>query len=154
MKTRPVCLLLASLGSLIPATLASLTVATLASLTLVAGALAQSTGTQSAAPAPASASAPESTPTGNAANGKRVYLADGCFYCHGTTGAGGGIAGPRLAPNPLPLEGVKAKVRTASGRMPVYSPAVLKDAEIADIVAYLQSIPQGKAAKDIPALNR
>jgi mono/diheme cytochrome c family protein len=129
MKTRPVRLFLASLGSLTVATLASLTLAVPASLTLAA-------------------------PAGNAANGKRVYLADGCFYCHGTTGAGGGNAGPRLAPNPLPLEGVKAKVRTASGRMPVYSPAVLKDAEIADIVAYLQSIPQGKAAKDIPALNR
>lgn len=137
MKTRRVRLFLATLGSLIPATLASLTVATLASLTLAV---------------PASLAL--AVPTGNAANGRRVYLADGCFYCHGTTGAGGGIAGPRLAPNPLPLEGVKAKVRTASGRMPVYSPAVLKDAEIADIVAYLQSIPQGKAAKDIPALNR
>jgi mono/diheme cytochrome c family protein len=120
MKTRPVSLLLASLGSVM----------------LVVGALAQATRT----PSPA--------------NGKRVYLADGCFYCHGTTGAGGGNAGPRLAPNPLPLEGVTAKVRTASGRMPVYSPAVLQDPEIADIVAYLQSIPQGKAAKDIPALNR
>jgi len=90
---------------------------------------------------------------GDAANGKRVFLADGCFYCHGTTGAGGGNAGPRLAPNPLPLAGVTAKLRTASGRMPVYSPAVLKDSEIADIVAYLQSIPKGKDAKDIPLLN-
>jgi mono/diheme cytochrome c family protein len=87
------------------------------------------------------------------ANGKRVFFADGCFYCHGTTGAGGGNAGPRLTPNPLPLEGVKAKVRTASGRMPVYSPAVLTDSEIADIVAYLQSIPKGKEAQDIPLLN-
>src|ERR1700722_18654512 len=91
---------------------------------------------------------------GDPVEGKRLFLRDGCYQCHGTTGAGGGIAGPRLAPNPLPLEGVKAKVRTASGRMPVYSPAVLKDAEIADIVAYLQSIPQGREAKDIPALNR
>jgi len=90
---------------------------------------------------------------GDAANGKRIFLADGCFYCHGTTGAGGGNAGPRLAPNPLPLAGVKAKLRTASGRMPVYSPAVLTDSEIADIVAYLQSIPMGKDAKDIPLLN-
>lgn len=90
---------------------------------------------------------------GDAANGKRVFIADGCFYCHGTTGAGGGIAGPRLAPNPLPLAGVKAKVRTASGRMPVYSAAVLKDSEIADIVAYLQSIPKGTDAKDIPLLH-
>jgi mono/diheme cytochrome c family protein len=102
------------------------------------------------------AAAASETPavSGDATNGKRVFLADGCYYCHGTTGAGGGIAGPRLAPYPLPLEGVKAKVRTASGRMPVYSAAVLKDADIADIVAYLQSIPGGKDAKDIPLLNR
>jgi mono/diheme cytochrome c family protein len=92
--------------------------------------------------------------TGDPGNGKRVFFADGCVYCHGTTGAGGGIAGPRLAPGPLPLEGVRAKVRTASGRMPVYSPAVLKDAEIVDIWAYLQSIPEGKEVKDIPLLNR
>ncbi len=103
------------------------------------------------------ATADDPTPAtggGDPANGKRVFFADGCFYCHGTTGAGGGIAGPRLAPNPLPLEGIKAKVRTQSGRMPVYSPTVLKDSEIADIVAYLQSIPKGKDAKDIPLLNR
>src|SRR3569833_722423 len=91
---------------------------------------------------------------GNPTNGRRVFFADGCFYCHGTTGAGGGNAGPRLAPGPLPLEGVKAKVRTASGRMPVYSPEVLQDSEIADIVAYLRSIPAGKQSKDIPLLKR
>jgi hypothetical protein len=38
--------------------------------------------------------------------------------------------------------------------MPVYSPVVLRDTEIADIVAYLQSIPKGADAKDIPLLNR
>ncbi len=102
------------------------------------------------------AAAADTTPGagGDPANGKRVFFADGCFYCHGTAGQGGGNAGPRLAPNPLPLEGVRAKVRTASGRMPVFSPAVLKDSEIADIVAYLESIPKGKEAKDIPLLNR
>jgi mono/diheme cytochrome c family protein len=90
---------------------------------------------------------------GNPLNGKRVFLADGCYYCHGTTGAGGGSAGPRLAPGPLPLEGVRAKLRTSSGRMPVYSSKVLSDSDIADIVAYLQSIPRGPDAKDIPLLN-
>jgi mono/diheme cytochrome c family protein len=91
---------------------------------------------------------------GNSLNGKRIFLADGCYYCHGTTGAGGGNAGPRLTPDPLPLEGVKAKLRTASGRMPVYSAKVLSDSDIADIVAYLQSIPRSPDAKDIPLLNR
>jgi mono/diheme cytochrome c family protein len=92
--------------------------------------------------------------TPNSLNGKRIFLADGCYYCHGTTGAGGGPAGPRLTPDPLPLEGVKAKLRTSSGRMPVYSAKVLSDSDIADIVAYLQSIPRSPDAKDIPLLNR
>ena len=86
-------------------------------------------------------------------NGKRLFMTVGCYECHGTTGAGGGPAGPRLAPNPLPFVGVKAKLRTASGRMPVFSEAVLKDAEIADIFAYLQSIPDGQDARDIELLN-
>lgn len=92
-------------------------------------------------------------PHGDPVQGKRLFLAYGCYQCHGTTGAGGGTAGPRLAPNPLPLEVVKAKLRTPSGRMPVYTSAVVTDTQIADLVAYLQSIPSGKPAKDIPLLN-
>jgi mono/diheme cytochrome c family protein len=90
----------------------------------------------------------------NAANGKRLFLSYGCYACHGTTGASGGIAGPRLAPNPLPLATVRAKLRSASGRMPVYSAVVMRDEEIADVVAYLQSIPPGLPAADIPLLSR
>jgi mono/diheme cytochrome c family protein len=37
--------------------------------------------------------------------------------------------------------------------MPVYTPAVVTDAQIADIVAYLQSIPAGTPAADVPLLN-
>jgi mono/diheme cytochrome c family protein len=91
---------------------------------------------------------------GDPVEGKRLFLRDGCYQCHGTTGAGGGIAGPKLAPNPVPLEVIKAKLRTASGRMPVYTPAVLTDAEIAAIAAYLQSIPSGTPAQNIPLLTR
>src|SRR5437870_1813782 len=70
-------------------------------------------------------------PREDPAAGKRLFLAYGCYQCHGTTGAGGGMAGPKLAPNPLPVEVIKAKLRTASGRMPVYTTAVLTDSEIA-----------------------
>jgi len=89
----------------------------------------------------------------DAANGKKLFMTVGCYACHGTTGAGGGIAGPRLAPNPLPLVAIKAKLRTLSGRMPVFSETVLKDSEIADIYAYLQSISTGKSAREIELLN-
>jgi mono/diheme cytochrome c family protein len=92
--------------------------------------------------------------TGDAANGKRLFMTVGCYECHGTTGASGGFAGPKLAPNPLPFAAVKAKLRTLSGRMPVFSEAVLKDAQIADIYVYLQSIPSGRSAREIELLNR
>jgi ubiquinol-cytochrome c reductase cytochrome c subunit len=92
-------------------------------------------------------------PEVNPATGRHLFLAYGCYECHGTTGAGGGAAGPRLAPNPLPLAAIEAKLRTASGRMPVYAPSVLADSQIAAIAAYLRSIPQGKPSKDIPLLN-
>ena len=94
-------------------------------------------------------------PHGDPVEGKRLFLADGCYQMSlATTAAGGGIAGPRLAPNPLPLEALKAKLRTPSGRMPVYTAILVSDAQIADIVAYLRSIPGGKPAMDIPLLNR
>jgi|SRR5581483_1818234 len=92
------------------------------------------------------------TPEGNPVEGKRLYMTVGCYQCHGTTGSGG-LAGPRLAPNPLSLEGIRAKLRTPSGRMPVYTAKVISDAEIADVLAYLQSIPAGKPAREIPLLN-
>ena len=92
-------------------------------------------------------------PSGDVANGKRLFMTVGCYECHGTTGASGGPAGPRLAPNPLPFLAVKVKLRNASGRMPVFSQAVLKDSEIADIYAYLQSVPTGKSASEIELLN-
>jgi mono/diheme cytochrome c family protein len=38
--------------------------------------------------------------------------------------------------------------------MPPYREAVLSDADLADIYAYLQSIPQPKEVKDIPLLQQ
>ena len=37
--------------------------------------------------------------------------------------------------------------------MPSYSSKVLQDAELADIYAFLKSVPASPAAKDIPLLN-
>ena len=36
----------------------------------------------------------QDAPQGDAANGKRIYLADGCFTCHGRAGQGGAYNGP------------------------------------------------------------
>jgi mono/diheme cytochrome c family protein len=89
----------------------------------------------------------------NAARGKQLYMATGCYQCHGTRGEGGGNAGPRLAPGPIPLEGLVLQLRRPRARMPLYTDVVMPDADVADIYAYLQSVPKGKTAAEIPILS-
>jgi mono/diheme cytochrome c family protein len=85
--------------------------------------------------------AADTAPSGNAANGRRVYMADGCFECHNTEGQGGG-GGPRLAPNPMPLPAFTHQLRSPRDEMPPYTSKVLPDKEVADIYAFLQAVPK------------
>jgi len=78
---------------------------------------------------------------GDAVNGKRVYMADGCYQCHGTVGQGSRPTGPHLAPNPLPYEAFAGQVRRPVNAMPPYTSVVLSEQDLADIYAYLVSIP-------------
>jgi mono/diheme cytochrome c family protein len=82
-------------------------------------------------------------PQGDAANGKQIYLRDACFTCHGRSGQGGVFRGPApiLAHTALPFDGFREFVRDPPGDMPAYSEAVLSDKEIADIYAFLESLP-------------
>jgi mono/diheme cytochrome c family protein len=89
---------------------------------------------------------------GSAEKGKTAYVKHGCWQCHGFVGQGG-TAGPKLAPEPMPLEALSAFVRNSAGAMPPYQKAILSDADLADIHAYLQSIPKARDAKSIPLLN-
>ena len=92
-------------------------------------------------------------PAGNADNGKKLYKADGCYQCHGYVGQGGTGTGPRIAPNPLPYAALSTYIRAPKGQMPPYTAKLLKDADLADIYAYLKSIPEPPKVKDIPLLN-
>jgi mono/diheme cytochrome c family protein len=90
----------------------------------------------------------------NVARGKQLYMATGCYQCHGTRGEGGGNAGPRLAPGPMPLEGFTLQLRQPRVRMPVYTALVMPDRDVTDIYAYLLTVPKGKTAAEIPMLKR
>ena len=78
---------------------------------------------------------------GDAANGKRIYMAVGCYQCHGTVGQGSRPTGPHLAPNPLPYEAFAGQVRRPVNTMPPYTTVVLSEQDLADIYAYLVTIP-------------
>jgi mono/diheme cytochrome c family protein len=89
--------------------------------------------------------------SGNVANGKRLYASNRCWMCHNNEAQGGN--GPRLSATNLPLEAVIAYIRHPKGQMPPYLPKIVSDAEVADIYAYLQSLPKPPSAKSIPLLN-
>jgi mono/diheme cytochrome c family protein len=89
---------------------------------------------------------------GSAEKGKLAYVKHGCWQCHGFTGQGG-ATGPKLAPNPMPPEALSAFVRNSAGAMPPYQKAILSDGDLADIHAYLQSLPKPPDYKSIPLLN-
>jgi len=97
----------------------------------------------------------QDAPQGDAVNGKRIYLADGCFTCHGRSGQGGAYREPApiLARTALPFDGFKGILRTPPNEMPAYSEAVLSDQDVADIYAFVQSLPGPRSAKDISILN-
>lgn len=85
--------------------------------------------------------------------GKATYEQVGCYECHGHAGQGGIATGPALAPNPHPLAYYQIYVRAPAAQMPPYTSAILSDAQLADIHAYLRSIPVGKPASQIPLLS-
>jgi len=97
----------------------------------------------------------QDAPAGDTANGKRVYLADGCFLCHGRAGQGGAYNGPApvLAQTEMPFDGFKGQLRAPSNDMPAYSEAVMSDKEIADVYAFVRSLPGRRNPKDIAILN-
>jgi mono/diheme cytochrome c family protein len=96
--------------------------------------------------------AQQATPVNNLENGKKQFLRAGCWECHGYAGQGG-RDGARLADTALTTAQLTRYVRRPTGAMPAYIDRVMTDQELADIWAYLKSMPTPKAAKDIPLLN-
>ena len=109
---------------------------------LVAGAT-----TASAQQAPAAAA-----PAGNADKGKTFFVERACWQCHGLEAQGGGAAGPRLAGRVSAWPVFSRYVRKPTEEMLPYTAKVLPDAELADIYAWLRSIPAPPPVASIPQL--
>jgi ubiquinol-cytochrome c reductase cytochrome c subunit len=92
-------------------------------------------------------------PSGNAARGKTVYEQVGCYQCHGLAAQGALATGPRLSRTQLPYASFVKLVRHPLRQMPPYEAAALADQEVADIYAYLLSIPAPRDAKSIELLK-
>ena len=90
---------------------------------------------------------------GNAENGKRLFLAYGCYECHGYAGQGAST-GARIGPPAISLSAVLRYVRHPTGQMPPYSAKAVSDQDLADIYAYLKTFPAPPRADTIPLLNQ
>jgi ubiquinol-cytochrome c reductase cytochrome c subunit len=90
-------------------------------------------------------------PSGSASNGKALYLRYSCYACHGYDGHGG--AGARLVPLAMTETRFTAYVRNPR-QMPPYTEKVLSDAQLADVFAYIKSLPASPSADQIPLLAR
>ena len=116
-------------------------------IAIITTALLLAAGSAFAAPAGGGA------PPGDAARGKALFETIGCWSCHGLQGQGG-REGPRLAgPVTRTYPALSAFVRTTTNTMPPYTEKVLPNQGLADIYAYLQSIPNPPDYKTIPILN-
>ncbi|HTA68303.1 MAG TPA: cytochrome c [Bryobacteraceae bacterium] len=97
------------------------------------------------------AAAQSKAPSGDAARGKEMYVKYTCYACHSFDGHGG--AGARLVPMKMLLPVFTAYVR-APRQMPAYREKVMSDSDLADVYAYIKSIPESPAAKSIPLLSQ
>jgi cytochrome c553 len=102
----------------------------------------------------AAAAFAQEPPKGSAVRGHELFTQLGCYFCHGTAGEGGERgAGPKLFPNPFPLEAFSMQLRKPRRDMPQYVEKWVSDQDVADLHAYLTSLKPAPAAKDIPQLK-
>jgi len=94
-----------------------------------------------------------SAPAGNAKAGQALFMKIGCYECHGNEGQGG-AAGPRIGRSPmLAFRNFITYIRAPRGEMPPYSAKVIPEKDVADIYAYLASLPPAPAVESIPLLK-
>src|SRR6266404_2109610 len=80
------------------------------------------------------------SPAGNAVTGKAAWLDRRCRNCHGDLGQGG--FGPDLAGRALTFGQFKQAVRKPWGVMPAFTERQSSDQVLADMQAYLLSLPK------------
>jgi ubiquinol-cytochrome c reductase cytochrome c subunit len=95
----------------------------------------------------------ESSLTGNAENGKKLFVTYFCWSCHGSNGRAGGT-GPAITPSTRSAEDLIKYVRKPRGPMPPYTSKSISDRDLADIAAFLRTVPKDPDPKTIPLLNQ
>ena len=86
---------------------------------------------------------------GNATNGQSLFFSLGCNVCHGDSGEG--LVGPTIAQTIVPLDRVITQYREPLEAMTAFPPDQVSDEDVADIYAWLQTVPRPPEAAVIPS---
>jgi len=80
--------------------------------------------------------------TGDVAGGRQLYLTN-CASCHSSTGVGAALPAGFIAPSLLQTDPTRVAeaVRVGPGLMPPFPRSALDDGQLADLVAYVRSLP-------------
>ena len=132
----------------------------IATLTLAPHPAAQEQAAPSPAQ-PASATQGQTTPASSAAaapagdpeTGRKLFVSDGCYQCHGYEAQGSSATGPRLGPRPISFAAFSRYVRQPTGQMPPYTSRIVSDTDLAHIHAFLRALPEPPAVQSIPLLK-
>ena len=107
--------------------------------------------------AQSSGGAANAAPQGNVESGKKLYVERGCWACHGYQGQGGAMnpnaTGPRLIGRLAPLPAFSKYLRQPTGNMIPYTEKVLSEKDLADIYAWLKSLPPPPSVSSLPILK-
>jgi len=96
----------------------------------------------------------QATVAADATKGQRLFGQYGCSECHLSKGQGARTTGARLGPPQIPQLAFVNYVREPTGDMPPYTRKTVSDEELADMYAFLQSVPPTPSWKTIPLLNQ
>jgi mono/diheme cytochrome c family protein len=91
-----------------------------------------------------------SVAAGNVEKGKAIYNKIGCWECHGRDAQSGR---PTLGPAAMPFPAFVNQLRNPREDMPPYTVKVLSDADVADIYAFVKSVPTPPRLETIPLLK-
>jgi ubiquinol-cytochrome c reductase cytochrome c subunit len=100
----------------------------------------------------ASGALAQTAPKGDAKAGLADFQKYGCYSCHGILGQGTLRDGPRLNVA-IGYEAVLTQLRTPRYEMPAYTAVQISDQGVADIFAYLSSVPKGPDPKSLKQLQ-
>jgi ubiquinol-cytochrome c reductase cytochrome c subunit len=95
----------------------------------------------------------QATPAGDAKAGLANFQKYGCYTCHGIVGQGTLRDGPHINASAIGLPAVMAQLRNPRYEMPAYTEVEISDQGVADIYAYLTTLPKTPDVKTIGALQ-